>query len=287
MANHIWFLWLYVCFYSELNCSCTDCYRRTLTCHSWFWPVIVVIYFQVCGKCGEGGANVCCIQRGCEWRLHYGCARQQGWELDEEAYIARCAQHKVSYWRVKVSCCIVFCIRIGKVFQRAESGHVYGCTLLYGWVIKHILSSAVAYQNGGLKGSYWQSSDSYCKFFHDTLQHFFTFVCYELERISNVEVQNFNKWSKTDMLLIHTSGWVSRILNGDVNDGGSVLFPYTVKSLYCEYLHSEHTQSFCSIWSLLNTAWWDCDLTLSCNTINRYCFLWMALYSGFTLFRSA
>jgi hypothetical protein len=48
----------------------------------------------VCSKCGEGGANVCCIRRGCEWRLHYGCARQQGWELDEEAYIARCGQHK-------------------------------------------------------------------------------------------------------------------------------------------------------------------------------------------------
>ncbi|KAJ9600820.1 hypothetical protein L9F63_001032, partial [Diploptera punctata] len=47
-----------------------------------------------CSKCGEGGANVGCVRRGCEWRLHYGCAREQGWELDEEAYIARCAQHK-------------------------------------------------------------------------------------------------------------------------------------------------------------------------------------------------
>ncbi|XP_023723308.1 mucin-12 isoform X4 [Cryptotermes secundus] len=48
----------------------------------------------VCNKCGEGGANVSCVRRGCEWRLHYGCAREQGWELDEEAYITRCVQHK-------------------------------------------------------------------------------------------------------------------------------------------------------------------------------------------------
>jgi hypothetical protein len=134
-ANHVCFSWLYVCFYSELNCPCTDYYRRTLTCHSWFWPVIVVsyrlIYFQVCSKCGEGGANVCCVQRGCEWCLHYGCARQQGWELDEEAYIARCTQHKVSYWRIEVSCCIVFCIGIGKVFQGTESRHMWMYTILW------------------------------------------------------------------------------------------------------------------------------------------------------------
>ncbi|XP_069685147.1 uncharacterized protein CG5098-like isoform X2 [Periplaneta americana] len=48
----------------------------------------------ICNKCGEGGANVGCVRRGCEWRLHYGCAREQGWDLDEESYIARCAQHK-------------------------------------------------------------------------------------------------------------------------------------------------------------------------------------------------
>ncbi|XP_067006189.2 uncharacterized protein CG5098 isoform X2 [Anabrus simplex] len=54
------------------------------------WGAVRVL----CSKCGEGGANVGCVRRGCEWRLHYGCALSQGWDLDEEAYIARCNQHK-------------------------------------------------------------------------------------------------------------------------------------------------------------------------------------------------
>nr|CAD7592866.1 unnamed protein product [Timema genevievae] len=49
----------------------------------------------MCDKCGEGGANVACVHRGCELRMHVGCAQEHGWELDHDTYISRCYQHKV------------------------------------------------------------------------------------------------------------------------------------------------------------------------------------------------
>ncbi|KAK7792268.1 hypothetical protein R5R35_013302 [Gryllus longicercus] len=48
----------------------------------------------MCSKCGEGGANVGCVRRACDLRVHYGCALDQGWDLNEESYIARCQKHK-------------------------------------------------------------------------------------------------------------------------------------------------------------------------------------------------
>ncbi|CAG2057140.1 unnamed protein product [Timema podura] len=38
----------------------------------------------MCDKCGEGGANVACVHRGCELRMHVGCAQEHGWELDHD-----------------------------------------------------------------------------------------------------------------------------------------------------------------------------------------------------------
>ncbi|XP_063230565.1 transcription factor 20-like isoform X2 [Bacillus rossius redtenbacheri] len=49
----------------------------------------------VCNKCGQGGANVGCVRRGCEWRMHVVCARQHAWQLDHHVYVARCHQHKI------------------------------------------------------------------------------------------------------------------------------------------------------------------------------------------------
>nr|CAD7573205.1 unnamed protein product [Timema californicum] len=34
----------------------------------------------MCDKCGEGGANIACVHRGCELRMHVGCAQEHGWE---------------------------------------------------------------------------------------------------------------------------------------------------------------------------------------------------------------
>nr|CAD7409712.1 unnamed protein product [Timema poppensis] len=48
-----------------------------------------------CDKCGEGGANIACVHRGCELRMHVGCAQEHGWEMDQDTYISRCYQHKM------------------------------------------------------------------------------------------------------------------------------------------------------------------------------------------------
>lgn len=68
--------------------------------------------------------------------------------------------------------------------------------------------------------------------------------------------------------------------------GGSVLFPYTGKPRYYEYEHNEQMRCIYSVWCVQNTMWSDFDLTVFYNIIERYCFLWMSLYAGFTLFSS-
>lgn len=69
--------------------------------------------------------------------------------------------------------------------------------------------------------------------------------------------------------------------------GGSVLFPYTVKPLCYECERNEQLQCIYSVWCLQNTTWSHFDLTVFYNIIDRYCFPWMSLYAGFTLFSSA
>ncbi|XP_049774320.1 nascent polypeptide-associated complex subunit alpha, muscle-specific form isoform X2 [Schistocerca cancellata] len=49
-----------------------------------------------CTKCGEGGASLGCVRRGCDLRAHYGCAQDMSWLLEEENYVAKCTQHKIT-----------------------------------------------------------------------------------------------------------------------------------------------------------------------------------------------
>ncbi|RZF48874.1 hypothetical protein LSTR_LSTR003254 [Laodelphax striatellus] len=46
-----------------------------------------------CGECGEPGASIGCISRGCRQLLHLGCARRAGWHLDQHNFISKCSQH--------------------------------------------------------------------------------------------------------------------------------------------------------------------------------------------------
>ncbi|XP_071444878.1 retinoic acid-induced protein 1-like isoform X2 [Hetaerina americana] len=48
---------------------------------------------MMCGKCGFAGANIGCVRRGCAQHLHYPCARDHGWQLDEDEFLASCPPH--------------------------------------------------------------------------------------------------------------------------------------------------------------------------------------------------
>ncbi|XP_046386214.1 nascent polypeptide-associated complex subunit alpha, muscle-specific form isoform X2 [Ischnura elegans] len=48
---------------------------------------------MMCGRCGAAGANIGCVRRGCAQHLHYPCARDHGWQLDEEDFLASCPPH--------------------------------------------------------------------------------------------------------------------------------------------------------------------------------------------------
>lgn len=47
-----------------------------------------------CSHCGEAGAGIGCVTRGCPTRLHYGCALLSNWHLDEDTFIAKCSHHR-------------------------------------------------------------------------------------------------------------------------------------------------------------------------------------------------
>ncbi|XP_075230545.1 uncharacterized protein LOC142329712 isoform X2 [Lycorma delicatula] len=53
------------------------------------WAAVKV----VCSKCGEPGASISCVTRGCPLLLHYGCAVLEGWQLDVGTFIAKCRSH--------------------------------------------------------------------------------------------------------------------------------------------------------------------------------------------------
>ncbi|KAG8222511.1 hypothetical protein J437_LFUL004547 [Ladona fulva] len=49
---------------------------------------------MACAECGLPGANVGCVRRGCGLNLHFPCARDHGWQLDEEEFLASCPSHR-------------------------------------------------------------------------------------------------------------------------------------------------------------------------------------------------
>lgn len=46
-----------------------------------------------CSVCRKTGAVVCCLQRGCNERVHAPCGRQSNWLLDEEVLNSYCQLH--------------------------------------------------------------------------------------------------------------------------------------------------------------------------------------------------
>ncbi|CAH1388925.1 unnamed protein product [Nezara viridula] len=48
-----------------------------------------------CSVCGEYGACVGCIRRGCQGRVHYGCGLSSGWHLNDDNFLSLCPNHIV------------------------------------------------------------------------------------------------------------------------------------------------------------------------------------------------
>ena len=48
---------------------------------------------SLCGVCRRAGAVVCCLQRGCNERVHLPCGRLANWTLDEEVLNSYCSLH--------------------------------------------------------------------------------------------------------------------------------------------------------------------------------------------------
>ncbi|XP_039290664.1 uncharacterized protein CG5098 [Nilaparvata lugens] len=46
-----------------------------------------------CNLCGEPGASIGCVTRGCRQLLHVACARRSNWHLDQHTFISKCSQH--------------------------------------------------------------------------------------------------------------------------------------------------------------------------------------------------
>ncbi|XP_034948940.1 uncharacterized protein CG5098 [Chelonus insularis] len=51
---------------------------------------------SICNSCGLPGANIGCVKRGCKAVTHYPCALTRGWHLDNNQYIPKCNQHRVT-----------------------------------------------------------------------------------------------------------------------------------------------------------------------------------------------
>src|SRR4051812_16459600 len=51
---------------------------------------------QSCSECKLKGANLGCVQKGCNQTFHYICAKEGGCELDEESFSMFCQNHKVN-----------------------------------------------------------------------------------------------------------------------------------------------------------------------------------------------
>ena len=56
---------------------------------------------QTCSECKLKGANLGCVQKGCNQTFHYICAKESGCELDDESFSMFCQNHKVS-WAIRV-----------------------------------------------------------------------------------------------------------------------------------------------------------------------------------------
>lgn len=50
---------------------------------------------QICSECKLKGANIGCVQKGCNQTFHYICAKTSNCELDEENFSMFCQSHKV------------------------------------------------------------------------------------------------------------------------------------------------------------------------------------------------
>lgn len=47
-----------------------------------------------CNECGQYGAILSCLQRGCTEEAHFPCAKRSGWDLDENEFKSRCSKHR-------------------------------------------------------------------------------------------------------------------------------------------------------------------------------------------------
>lgn len=47
-----------------------------------------------CSQCLSDGANIGCIQHGCSLQVHFPCAQNGSWSLDEDTFISACHIHK-------------------------------------------------------------------------------------------------------------------------------------------------------------------------------------------------